>query len=111
MDQFLELVSWKSGFPHVSLSLSLFLSLPPSPFLAEFPSGARRLAKSTYLPQLLSSLRERAQGGALSNIQTGASGPTLMVQISCPEILLDFPVNQVIQPLFSTEISYYTISS
>ena len=80
-------------------------------FLDEFPSGARRLAKSTYLPQLLSSLRERAQGGALSNIQTGASGPTLMVQISCPEILLDFPVNQVIQPLFSTEISYYTISS
>ena len=76
MDQFLELVSWKSGFPHVSLSLSLFLSLPPSPFLAEFPSGAGRLAMSTNLPQLLSPMREGAQGGAPSTIQTSANGLT-----------------------------------
>ena len=76
MDQFLELVSWKSGFPHVSLSLSLFLSLPPSPFLAEFPSGAGRLAMSTNLPWLLSPVREGAQGRAPSAIQVGASGLT-----------------------------------
>ena len=79
MDQFLGLVSRTSfleiWFPP-SLSLSLFLPLLPSPFLAEFPSGARRLAKSTYLPQLLSFMRERAQGGALSNIQMGTGGPT-----------------------------------
>ena len=110
MDQFLRLVS-RTSFLEIWLPPCLFLPLPPSPFLAEFPSGARRLAKSTYLPWLLSSVRKRAQGEALSDIQTGASGPTLMVQISCPEILLDFPVNQVIQPLFSTKFSYYTISS
>ena len=66
---------------------------------------------STYLPQLLRSMREGAQGGALSDIQMGTSGLTFMLQISCPEILLAFPVNQVIQPLFSTKFSYYTISS
>ena len=47
-----------------------------SSFLAEFPSGARRLTKYAYLPRLLSSMRERAQGRALSDIQTGASGLT-----------------------------------
>ena len=66
---------------------------------------------STYLPRLLRSMREGAQGGAPSTIQMGTGGPTKMVQISCPEILLAFPVNQVIQPLFSTKLSYYTISS
>ena len=66
---------------------------------------------STYLPRLLSSVRERAQGGALSDIQMGTSGLTFMLQISCPEILLAFPVNQVIQPLFSTKFSYYIVSS
>ena len=50
------------------------LSLPPSPFQAEFPSGAWRLAMSTYLSQLLRSMREGAQGRAPSTIQTGASG-------------------------------------
>ena len=45
-------------------------------FQAEFPSGAWKLAISTYLPQLLSSVRERAQGRELSDIQTGTSGPT-----------------------------------
>ena len=34
MDQFLKLVSWKSGFPRAD-SLSLFLSLPPSLFQAD----------------------------------------------------------------------------
>ena len=65
----------------------------------------------TYLPWLLRSVREGAQGGVLSDIQMGTSGLTFMLQISCPEILLAFPVNQVIQPLFSTKFSYYTISS
>ena len=80
MDQFLRLVSRTSfleiWLPAPTMSLSLFLPLPSSPFQAEFPSGARRLAKSTYLPWLLSSVRKRAQGEALSDIQTGASGPT-----------------------------------
>ena len=39
------------------------------PLLAEFPSGAWVLATSTYLPRLLSSTREEAQGGAPSDIQ------------------------------------------
>ena len=38
-------------------------------FLAEFPSGAWVLTMSTYLPRLLSSTREEAQGGAPSDIQ------------------------------------------
>ena len=42
---------------------------PVSFFLAEFPSGAWVLAMSTYLPWLLSSTREGAQGGAPSDIQ------------------------------------------
>ena len=54
---------------------------------------------STYLPQLLRSMREGAQGEAPSAVQTGASGLMQMVQISCPEILLVLHVNQVIQPL------------
>ena len=66
---------------------------------------------STYLPRLLRSMREGAQGGALSAIQTDAGGLMQMVQTSCPEVLLAFPINQVIQPLFSTKFSYYTISS
>ena len=45
-------------------------------FLAEFPSGAWRLAMSTYLPRLRRSVRERAQGGALSDIQMDAGGLT-----------------------------------
>ena len=79
MDQFLGLVSRTSfleiWFPP-SLSLSLFLPLLPSPFLAEFPSGAARLTTSTNLPQLLSPMREGAQGGAPSTIQTSANGLT-----------------------------------
>ena len=46
--------------------LPLFLSYY---FLAEFPSGAWVPTMSTYLPQLLSSTREGAQGGAPSDIQ------------------------------------------
>ena len=46
---------------------SLERLVPPrvifSPFLAEFPSGAWRLAVSTYLPWLLRPTREGAQAG------------------------------------------------
>ena len=45
-------------------------------FLAEFPSGAWRLTMSTYLPRLLRSVREGAQGRAPSDIQTDAGGLT-----------------------------------
>ena len=45
-------------------------------FLAEFPSGAWRLAKSTYLLWLLRPMQEGAQGGAALAIQTGAGGLT-----------------------------------
>ena len=45
-------------------------------FLAEFPSEAGRLTTSTYLPWLLSPVREGAQGGAPSAIQTSAGGLT-----------------------------------
>ena len=45
-----------------------------SVFLAQFPSGAWRLAMSTYLPWLLRPTREGAQGGAPSTIQVGAGG-------------------------------------
>ena len=80
MDQFLGLVSRTSFLeiwfpPSFSLSLSFSLSFPLL-YLAEFPSGAGKLATSTYLPWLLSSVREGAQGGAPSAIQTGADGPT-----------------------------------
>ena len=44
------------------------------PFLAEFPSGAWRLAMSTYLPWLLRPTQEGAQGGAPSAIQAGVGG-------------------------------------
>ena len=54
--------------------------VPPCLFLlyfqAEFPSEAWRLAMSTYLPWLLRPMREGAQGGAPSAIQTGAGGLT-----------------------------------
>ena len=78
MDQFLRPAS-QTGFletwpPLCRISLSLFLPLPPSPFQAEFPSGAWRLTKSTYLPWLLRPMREEAQGGAPSAIQVGAGG-------------------------------------
>ena len=65
-----------SPMSNLSFSLSLFLPLPPSPFQAEFPSGAWRLTMSTYLPQLLRSTREGAQGGALPTIQEDAGGLT-----------------------------------
>ena len=56
-----------AGFPRVSSLLY---------FQAEFPSGAWGLAMSTYLPRLLSPVREGAQGGPPSAIQTSASGLT-----------------------------------
>ena len=43
-------------------------------FLAEFPSGAWRLTVSTYLPWLLRSTQEGAQGGALPAVQEDACG-------------------------------------
>ena len=54
MDQFLERL--------IPLCRSFF------PLLAEFPSGAWVPATSTYLPRLLSSTRNGAQGGAPSDI-------------------------------------------
>ena len=65
-----------SPMSNLSFSLSLFLPLPPSPFQAEFPSGVGRLAMSTYLSRLPRTMREGAQGGALSTIQTDAGGLT-----------------------------------
>ena len=59
---------WKDWFPLCLLFLLYFL--------AEFPSEVRRLAMSTYLSWLLRSMREGAQGGALSTIQTDAGGLT-----------------------------------
>ena len=56
-------VTGKTSFPRVVFSPS---------FLAEFPSGVWRLAMSTYLPQLLRSTREGAQGGAPPAIQEDA---------------------------------------
>ena len=56
----------------------------------------------TYLPWLLRPMREGTQGSAPSTIQTGAGGLMSMVQTSCLEVLLVLHVNQVIQPLFST---------
>ena len=79
MDQFLSPASG-TGFLEIWLPLcrllSFFLPLPPFPFQAEFPSGAWRLAKSTYLPWLLRPTREGVQGGAPSTIQTGTGGLT-----------------------------------
>ena len=80
MDQFLRPASsnWFLGnlAPSVSTSsLSLFLPLPPSPFQAEFPSGAWRLAMSTYMLWLLRPMLEGAQG-IPSAIQVGAGGLT-----------------------------------
>ena len=49
--------------------VSLFLPLPPSPFQAEFPSGAWRLTVYTYLPLLLRPTWEGEQDGAQSAIQ------------------------------------------
>ena len=45
-------------------------------FQAEFPFAAGRLTMYTYLSQLITSMREGAQGGAPSAIQIGASGLT-----------------------------------
>ena len=56
-----------AGFPRVSSLLY---------FQAEFPFGAWRLAMSTYLPRLLRSMREGAQGGALPAIQEDTGGLT-----------------------------------
>ena len=59
-------VTGKTGSPVSFLTL----------FQAEFPSDAWRLAMSTYLPWLLRSMREGAQGGALSAIQMNSGGLT-----------------------------------
>ena len=72
------------------------------PFQAEFPSGAQRLSVSTFLPWLLRPSREEAQGGSPSAIQVGTSGLHRRLQAPCLGALLVSCVNQVIQPLFST---------
>ena len=54
----------------------------------------------TYLPWLLRSVREGAQGGAPSDIQMDTGGLTYMVQTSCPEVLLAFHVTKLFS-LFS----------
>ena len=56
------------------------------PLLAEFPSGAWRLALSTYLPWLLRPTQEGAQGRAPSAIQAGASG----LRRWCKLLVLEF---------------------
>ena len=58
-------IHW-TGFPRVFLLC----------FLAEFPSGAWKLAMSTYLPRLLRSTQEGAQVGAPPAIQEDAGGLT-----------------------------------
>ena len=45
-------------------------------FLAEFPSGAWRLTMSPYLPWLLRSMQDGAQGGAPPAIQEDTGGLT-----------------------------------
>ena len=65
----------------------------------------------TNFPWLLSPVREGVQRGAPSTIQMSAGALMYVMQTSCPGVLLAFPINQVIQPLFSTKLSYYTISS
>ena len=94
--------NWFLGNLAPLMSNSLCLPPPPSPFQAEFPSGAWRLSESTYLPWLLRPTREGAQGRAPSAIQVGAGGLMQMVQVPCLITLLVFHINQVIQPLFST---------
>ena len=73
MYQFLRPAS-QTGFLEIWLPPSLLLPLPPSPFQAEFRSGAQRHAKSTYLLWLLRPTREGAQDGAPSTIQMSAGG-------------------------------------
>ena len=78
MDQFLRQASG-TGFleiwlPLYRLPLSLFFPLCPSPSQAEFPTGAWSLTMYTYFPWLLRPMREGAQGGVPSAIQTGAGG-------------------------------------
>ena len=70
------------------------------PFLAEFPSGAQRLSVSTYLPWRLRPMREGAQALCYSS---GCRWPTQTVQTPCLGVLLVLRINQVIQPLFSTD--------
>ena len=115
MDQFLRPAS-RTGFLEIwlfpcRLPLSLVLPLPPSPFQSEFPSGAGWLTMYTYLLWLLRATREGAQGWVASAIQVDTGGLMLMVQTSCLEVLLVFLLNQVIQPIFSTISSNYTILS
>ena len=67
---------------------------------------------STYLPRLLRSTREEAQGGAppaSPRYSRGCWWPNIDGANSLSGTLLAFHVNQVIQPLFSTKFSYYTI--
>ena len=55
-------------------TLSLFLPLPPSPFQAEFESGAWRLTMYSYLSWILRPMQEGDQDRARSAIQAGAGG-------------------------------------
>ena len=55
---------------------------------------------STYLPWLLRSMREGAQGGAPPRYSRGRRGPNVDGASSLSGTLLAFHVNQVIQPLF-----------
>ena len=66
---------------------------------------------STYLPPLLRSMQEGAQGRAPPRYSRGRQWPNVDGASSLSGTLLAFHVNQVIQPLFSTKFSYYTISS
>ena len=54
---------------------------------------------STYLSRLLRSVKERAQGRALSDIQTDAGGLTWMVQVPCLELYWSSTQSKLFSPL------------
>ena len=99
--------SLKDWFPpcQISLSVSLFLPLPPSPFQAEFPSGVYLLALASK-----THVRGSPRRGIL-RYSSERQWPNVDGASSLSGTLLVIHVNQVNQPLFSTKFSYYTIFS
>ena len=87
---------WKDWFPPCRIFLSLFLPLPPSPFQAEFPSGVYLLALASK-----THVRGSPRRGIL-RYSSERQWPNVDGASSLSGTLLVFHVNQVIQPLFST---------